>query len=313
MREKLLKNTAVVAVLATVCTFLWGSAFPCIKLGYKLFSVSGDDTSSQILFAGVRFTLAGLLVIIIQSIMAGRIILPARTSLPKIMKLSLFQTILQYFFFYAGLARTPGVKASIINGSGTFFTILLASLIFRHEKLTAKKVAGCFLGFAGVVLVNLNGGGFDMNMSFMGEGFILLCALAYAISSSLIKTYSKSEDPVMLSGYQFLFGGVVLSVIGFTLGGRLGAGSVQAFLMLGYLAFISAFAYSLWGILLKYNPISKVAIFGFMNPVFGVILSAWWLNESSNFNYKIIIALILVCAGIFCVNIGKKDSNISEK
>ena len=62
------------------------------------------------------------------------------------------------------------------------------------------------------------------------------------------------------------------------------------------------------GILLKYNPVSKVAIFGFTNPVFGVLLSAWWLGEGSReLGINALIALVLVCIGICIVNLkGKK-------
>ena len=73
--------------------------------------------------------------------------------------------------------------------------------------------------------------------------------------------------------------------------------------MLIYLALVSAVAYSLWGMLLKYNPISRVAVFGFMNPVFGVILSAWLLREGAQALDPVsLVSLVLVCTGIYIVN-----------
>lgn len=56
--------------LALLCCFLWGSAFPMVKTGYQMFSIGESDTASQILFAGMRFALAGILVIIFGSIIA---------------------------------------------------------------------------------------------------------------------------------------------------------------------------------------------------------------------------------------------------
>lgn len=67
-------------------------------------------------------------------------------------------------------------------------------------------------------------------------------------------------------------------------------------------------AYSLWGVLLKHNPVSKVAVFGFMNPVFGVILSAWLLKESDVIGIECVLALVLVCVGIYVVNMAPKES-----
>ena len=299
-----LQKTWVVCILALVCTFLWGSASPCIKLGYAFFEIPSSETWTQVLFAGTRFILAGVLTILIGSVLNRKVLLPTKSAIPSIAKLGLFQTILQYIFFYIGLAHNSGVKASIINGSNTFFVILLAGLVFHQEKLNLKKIAGCIIGFAGVIIVSMNGKTIDMNLSLMGDGSLFLCAISYAISSCLMKNYSKKDNPVMLSGYQFIFGGIVMVILGFVMGGRINHVSVSAVLMLFYLACISAVAYSLWGILLKHNPVSKVAIFGFTNPVFGVLLSAWWLKEGSKeLGINALIALILVCIGICIVNV----------
>ena len=302
-----LQKTWVVCVLALVCTFLWGSASPCIKLGYAYFQIPSSETWTQVLFAGIRFILAGVLTVLIGSVLNRKMLVPTRSSLPSIAKLALFQTILQYIFFYIGLAHNSGVKASIINGSNTFFVILLASLLFHQEKLNFKKVAGCVIGFAGVIVVSINGKSIDMDLSLMGDGSLFLCAISYAVSSCLMKNFSKKDNPVMLSGYQFIFGGIVMVILGLIMGGRITHVSVSAILMLFYLACISAVAYSLWGILLKHNPVSKVAIFGFTNPVFGVLLSAWWLGEGSKeLGINALVALVLVCIGICIVNYTSK-------
>ena len=68
LNENTMKKPLIVALLAIFCCALWGSAFPCVKIGYRLFAISGDDTASQILFAGLRFTLAGILVILMGSV-----------------------------------------------------------------------------------------------------------------------------------------------------------------------------------------------------------------------------------------------------
>lgn len=303
MNQKLLTKTPVVCLLTLVCCFLWGSAFPTVKIGYQMFSIASSDTAGQILFAGLRFFLAGVLVILFGSIASRKFLSPRRSSLLPIGLLALAQTVVQYFFFYIGLANTTGVKSSIINASSTFFAILMASLIFRYEKFTRQKFFGCIAGFAGVILINLAGGSFDFHMKINGEGFILIAALSYALSSVLVKKFSVAENPVMLSGWQFMLGGLVLAAAGFLMGGRFTGFSPQSILLLLYMAMISAVAYSLWGILLKYNPVSRIAVFGFMNPVFGVILSALWLGENNQaFTLYGLAALALVSCGIFLVN-----------
>lgn len=303
-----MQKTIVVWLGALLCCALWGSAFPCIKIGYRLFDIASGDVAAQILFAGCRFTLAGVLALAIGSALNREWLVPKRRSYGRIAKLALLQTVAQYIFFYVGLANTTGVKASIIEGVNVFIAILVASLLFHQEKLSAAKILGCVIGFAGVVLVNISGGGLDLEFHFTGEGFIFLSTIAYAFSSVFLKRYSKEDNPVLLSGWQFVFGGLVMIVCGLIAGGRLSEWSVAGVLMLLYMAVISAVAYSLWGILLKYNPVSKVAVFGFMNPVFGVILSAILLHEGDSIGVMCLVSLALVCAGIYIVNRGEETA-----
>ena len=301
-----MQKTVVVWLGAMICCALWGSAYPCIKIGYKMFAISDADTASQILFAGIRFTLAGVLAVLFGSIGGRRFLKPHRKAWGKIFVLSMLQTVGQYIFFYIGLAHTTGIKASILDGTNVFIAILIASLLMHQEKLNFRKVMGCVVGFAGMILVNLNGAGMDLHMTFLGEGFIMLSAVVYAFSSVMVKEFSKTENPVMLSGYQFILGGVILVIIGLLFGGRLTVISTKGLLLLVYMALISAVAYSLWGLLLKYNSVSKVAVFGFMNPVFGAVLSALFLGEGEAVNLLSVISLILVCIGIYIVNVEKE-------
>lgn len=313
-KEKLLTNGWVVAIGAIISCALWGSAFPCIKIGYKLLNIAADDVSTQILFAGVRFTLAGVLSIVFESIIERRVLLPKKSSIGNILKLCMMQTVIQYLFFYVGLAHSSGVTGSIITGTNSLLTILIACFIFRQEKMTLPTMIGCVIGLAGVVVANLGGGSIGTQMHLNGEGFVFIAALFYAISSIYLKKYSQQDDPVMLSGYQFLVGGLILSVLGFATGGRLSGFTLQSSLLLLYLGFLSAMAYALWGILLKYNPVSRVAIYGFTNPVIGVLLSALLLGEGGQaFSTKNLLALLLVCMGIIVVNLWKKKEGESAE
>ena len=302
-KNETLQKGWVVALLAMLCCFLWGSAFPSVKIGYQLFSIAAGDTAGQILFAGVRFTLAGILTVAIGSALSKKVLIPARSSWGMVVNLSLAQTVIQYLLFYIGMAHTSGVKGSILVATNVFITILLSALVFHYEALNASKAFGCLLGFAGVVLINLNGTGLDSTLHLNGEGFVLLSAVSYAVSAVLMKQYSQRENPVTLSGWQFALGGLVMTAAGLAMGGRLQPGGGGAILLLVYMALISAVAYSIWGILLKHNPVSRVAVFGFMNPMFGVLLSALLLHEQNQaFTLQGLTALVLVCGGIYAVN-----------
>lgn len=309
-----LTDMKIVLLLAGICCFLWGSATPAIKTGYRLFGIDSSDTYSIILFAGIRFFLAGFLVILFHSLSGKRWVMPPKGAGFCIVKLCLAQTVLQYYFFYVGLAHATGVHGAIITGTGVFISILFASLIFRYEKLTGRKIAGCMLGLAGIIVMNLSGAESEnlFEFSLLGEGFVLFAQVCYAVSGALVKKYAEDYDVVTLSGYQFMAGGVILILIGVLCGGSIagnqaGTGILTSIVLPGilllYLALISAVAYTLWGILLKCNPVSRVAVFGFMNPMFGVLLSAVFLGESGQaLSWNALAALLLVCLGIYVVN-----------
>ncbi|MGN1482043.1 DMT family transporter [Porcipelethomonas sp.] len=305
-KEKLLSKTWAAALLALICSALWGSAFSGVKVGYEKFGIQASAWQDQMVFAGIRFFIAGIMALIAGSIGEKKLLVPHKKSLYKIMIISLFQTVLQYFFYYIGLAHTTGVKAAIIVAANVFTSILISSLIFRLEKLTVKKIIGCIIGFAGIIVINAGGLKGNMSFSISGDGFIFLSTIANGFSSVLMKKYSVGENPVMLSGWQFCIGGLILWLISAVSGGKLGNITVSSVSILLYLAFVSAAAYSLWSILLKYNPVSKIAVFGFMNPVCGVIISGIVLKESDSFGINGLIALILVCTGIYVVNKNKK-------
>ena len=307
-KKTTLTKTWVVVALACVCCLLWGSAIPVIKTGYRLMQVDSADTASQIVFAGVRFALAGILVLIFASVSERKVMIPDLTVLKYAVPVCLAQTVCQYFFFYIGVAHTSGVKGAIITGLGNFIAILLSCLVFRKERMTSRKMFGCILGFAGVVVINMMGNSLDGGFRLTGEGFILITQFSYGMSTVLINIFSRKVSPVVLSGTQFTMGGIVLFFIGKVMGGHLGNVTAGGIGIVFYLAMVSAVAYTLWSVLLAYNDVSKVAIFGFVNPLFSVILSALILGEFHQaFNMGSLIALFLVCVGIYIVN-RKKSS-----
>ncbi len=294
----------VVALLATLCCLLWGSAFPLIKIGYNLFKIDTSDSMSIILFAGIRFFIAGILCVLFLSVKNKKIVLPQKNSGKNILILCLFQTVIQYLFFYLGLARTSGVKASIVESFSVFAALIISVFIFKQEKISMAKIIGCCVGIFGVVLVNMGG---KSAFSFtVGDLFIFISCISYAFSTVFMKKLSLRFSPTILSGYQFMLGGLIMMICGFAFGGRIETISIKGIFVLLFLAFISACAYSLWSVLLKYNPVSKVAVFGFLNPVFGVILSAILLKEGSVLSLKNILALVICCLGIYLVNSEKK-------
>ena len=294
---------AVVGISCLICG-LWGSAPIFIKIGYGLFNISNDHPMDILLFAGMRFAIAGLMVIIFYSIVSREFIHPHRTSWKAVATLGLSQTVVQYIFYYIGVANASGTKAAILSGSSSVISVLVTCLVFRQEKLTGNKLIGCLLGILGIITVNLHGSteAMSLDMSLTGEGFILLSGISGAVSASLIHKFSQGENPVMLSGWQFFLGGCTLMVIALLGGGRIESVTGHAIAVLIYLGFVSAVAYTLRSVLLKYNPVSKVTVYNFLIPVFGVILASVLLGEKDSFTWVTFGAMLLICLSIGIVN-----------
>ena len=307
-KQSVFSNALIMTLIALLCCALWGSATPAIKIGYKLLDVEG--VASIMLFAGMRFFLAGIFTVIIFSTAERKFLFPQKKNIGRILFVSVFHTIIQYIFFYLGLAYTSGVKGTVASGSGAFFSVFIASLIFRQEKLTFKKVFACIIGFVGILIMNLNGLSFTGDtLDLMGVGFVLISTISSSFAAVLAKKYSAYESPVVISGYQFIVGGLFMAIVGFSFGGRVYIDSVGGVIDLVYLALLSAIAYSLWGILLKHNPVSRVTVFNFMTPIFGVLLTLIFLpDEPSKVTpWGLAITLVLICAGILLLNYKKTE------
>ncbi len=311
--EQRLTHPIIVVVLSLLCTILWGSAFPSIKIGYQLFSLQNNDVSGTLVFAGIRFFLAGIIVILIHTVQHKKLVLPSKNNMKGILWVSLFQTILEYIFFYVSMAHTTGVKGSIIDAAGFFFVVILAHYFYKNDKFTLNKLIGCLLGFSGIIIININGLSLaDISFHPIGDGFMLLAALFFAIGSIISKNVCRNADAILVTGYQLGIGGLVLLLLGLFLGGRLNTITVSGLFLLLYMALLSAISFSLWTALSKYNKISKIAVYNFLTPIFGALLSSLFLGDRL-FTWYNLIALIFVCMGIFIVNLVKKDFTANVK
>jgi drug/metabolite transporter (DMT)-like permease len=298
-----LTDPKVVFFLATFCCLLWGSSYPAIKGGYALFGIAPSDVPSKLLFAGWRFALAGLLLLVYAALTGKKVGGWSGRTLGQFALLGVTQTTLQYVFFYIGLAYTTGVKSSIMNATGTFFSVLLAHLIYHNDRLSVAKAIGCAIGFAGVMTVNLGADLtrlLDLDFTLLGEGFVVIAAAVLAAASIYGKRISQGIDPIVMTGWQLSIGGVVLLVAGFALGGGLERLTLASSALLAYMVLLSSLSVSIWSLLLKHNRVSMITAYNFMVPVFGVLLSAWFLDEGI-LEWRNAVALALVCLGIWLV------------
>ena len=301
-KHAIVGSKTMAAVGAIFCCALWGISTPIVKMGYAY--TDANHVPSLLLWVGIQFFVAGFLTIGIHSITARKIAVPKKRNTKGVVMVSLLQTVVQYTCLYIGLLHTTSVKGAILKSTDVFFVALIASLIFKMEKLTVKKLVACIIGFGGIIVMNLDG--LSLNINPLGDGLVILGTLSYSFGVIMVKLFSKDEDPVVLSGYQMAVGGLVVLLIGAAYNGKIDFSGMLP-IMLG-LSAIYAVSYTLWTVLLKNHSASGITIYSFMTPVFGVVFSALLLKEDGGVApLSLCIALVLVCAGIVLWGYEKKQ------
>lgn len=292
-----------VTIFALTAAIAWGWAYPLIKLGFNEFGITTDMTGSKMLFAGIRFALSGLIILCIASFSGKKLQVPTTSSWLYILAFALLNTTLHYACFYIGLSHSDGARAAILNSSGVFLLVLLACIFFKTDKLTLRKIAGCSIGFAGIMALN-TGTTNESDFSLLGDGMIILNALCSAFAGLMTRGLSKRVDIFAGTGYSLAIGGVLLIIPGILLNGYLPQITPFGILILLLLIAISTLGFALYNKLISCNPVGKVAIFNSLIPVVGAITSCLCLGET--FYWKYVIAALLATAGIYIINKGKK-------
>jgi len=291
-------------VAAVAASVLWGSAFPVLKLTYEQLNIAPGDYGSQIYLAGLRFFLAALLLFpYLRFGLRRPIAVGGWQRLLPLFILGIFQTALQYFFFYGGVANTTGINSAILHSSGTFMLVIAAHFLYRDDRMTWGKWIGLTTGLAGILLVNWRqaADGLDFVFSFQGEGFLLISGAVSTAGMVLAKRLAGSMHPVLVNAWQLFFGSLFLIAVGTAaLEHSVSQWTPMAVLLLVYSAALSAAAFSLWYTVLKHHRAGEVAVYRFMIPVTGALLSAVFLPDE-RFSLMVLLSLICVSAGIVSV------------
>lgn len=256
----------------------------------------------MLLFAGLRFTLGGLLTLIFYTLKTKNPPTLPRPYWFRVMALGLVQTTLHYAFYFVGASRTSGTHMVIISSMQSFIMVILAHFLDRYDRLTSRKIVAIISGVAGILLLNLGQGG--DGASFAGDSLIFAATIMATLATFIIRSIVRSVDPFLLTGWQLLLGGTTLIVIGLLFGGSI-VFTTKGVLLIVYLAAVSAIAFSLWSVLLEHHPITRVGIFNSLIPVFGTLIAGIFLEENI-WQLKTILAMLLVSFGVYLITTQKR-------
>lgn len=299
--KKIFSNGYICALTAVFCTVLWGTAYPLIKFAYADMNII--SVPDKLLFAGLRFFIAGIMVFAVCVLSRKRIFDIEWGRIPQILIYSLLLTVMQYVFNYIGVGNASATKTAVISSFSAFLGVLFAPLFFKSEKLSFKKIIGCVIGALGVLIVNLSF--FEGSFSFLGEGLILLATVCSSTGSLYGKIASKGKI-FEVTAWQLFIGGIILCLIALPFSPHI-AFTMKGVFVLLFLAFVSAASFSLWTTLLVFNDSGSIMIYNLLIPVFGAIWSYVILKETEILNPLYIVSLLLICVGIVFVNFKDKS------
>ncbi len=294
-----------VAIFAFTAAFAWGWAYPLIKLGLMEFGITPDQTGSKMLFAGVRFAISGLIILAMARVGAHRSfgMHTGGRGWVFILVFALLNTTIHYACFYIGLSHSAGSRAAILNSLSVFTLVILACVVYPDtDRMNVTKVAGCLLGFIGIVALN-TGNSDSGSFTWLGDGMIIGNALCSAVAGLMTRKLGRHIDVFVGTGYSLLIGGTLLAIPGIAIGGTLPVVTPWGIAILMMLIAISTLAFGLYNKLLSCNPVGKIAIFNSLIPVIGAVSSCACLGEP--FYLKYALAAVLAAAGIYVINRSK--------
>lgn len=288
-----------VSCFALTAAVVWGWAYPLIKMGFEEFAITPDMTGNKILFAGVRFTFSGLIILAFAKAKHRSFAMRRKTDWWFMLLFALLNTTFHYSTFYIGLSFSAGARAAILNSLSVFLLVIMACIFFKSDRFTMGKVLGCVLGFAGILALNI-GGAESGHFTLLGDGMIIVNALCSAVASLLTRSLIKRVDVFVGTGYSLGLGGLLLLVPSLLAGATMPQITCWGLVILLLLIGISALSFVLYNKLISCNPVGKVAIFNSLIPVVGAVTSCLCLGET--FYWKYVIAGALATAGIYIIN-----------
>ncbi|KGF04957.1 DMT family transporter [Anaerococcus lactolyticus] len=299
----MLKNKKNAIIFSIFAMLLWGSAIPTIKTTYHVLDVSTTDTGAKILIAGMRFFLAGLITFLYLRLFNKEKIVKSEINWKFIIIIGILQTFIQYILYYIGLSHIAGVKSSIIQASNSFIVVILSLLLLPGDKINKNMIIALILGTAGIIVTNLGKGASSEGFKFTGDGFILISTSINALCTVLIRKYGQKENSYFLMANQFIIGSILMIITGLLLKDGSLVFNIRAVILLIYAAFISATAFTIWTVVLKYHSAGEFGIYKLFVPLFGSILSVLILGEA--FTLNLAIGMVLVLGGSLVLNLNK--------
>ena len=292
------ERSLALAAFLTVCV-VWGTTYLGIRVAVA--------SIPPVLLTGIRYTVAGVVLLALMRIRGERVPRDPRT-------LANIAVVAVLLIGGGNLALVwaeqwvPSGLAALLVATAPFWATILEAMRRDGERITLRRLTGMIIGFAGVALLVTPGGA---NGAFgphflLGALIIQVGAIAWQGGSVHAKRTLSKVPPLMSAALQSLIGGVLLDLIGLGIGEAAHFHpTTRSLVALAYLTvFGSIIAYSAYTYALAHIPLTTLPLYAYANPVVAVILG--WLILGERLTWVSIAAMAIILSGMALVQIGER-------
>jgi drug/metabolite transporter (DMT)-like permease len=279
-----------------VLGFLWGSSYLWIKIGV--------ETLPPLTLIAGRLTLGFLFLAVVVAV--------ARQELPRsprqyghLLAMSVINIVIPFILITVGERSIDSALASILNATVPLTVIVLAPLFLPDEGITATRVAGLAVGFAGVILLVAPGLVSGVGGNLPGELMMVGSSISYGIGNVYARRNVRGLRPMIPALFQVAFAAAIIVPLALLLDDPFSRvhPAPEAFLAIAWLGFLgSGFAYLCYFTIMASWGATRTSMVSYLLPVVGIALGGLVLGDPITPNR--IAGTALVIAGIGLVSSG---------
>lgn len=211
---------------------------------------------------------------------------------------------LEFLLVGEGLRFTSASHMVVFLYTAPIFVALGLHWKLPAERLAALQWVGVALAFGGIVIAFIGRGQPTQELAdiLWGDFLALMAGIAWAATTVAVRLSSLAREPATKTlFYQLVVGFVLLMLATLVLGQTQFNPTPIAWGSLLFQSLVVSFAsYLTWFWLLRHYLASRLGVFSFLTPLFGVAFGVWLLNEPLEPSF--LVGALLVCAGIVLVS-----------
>ncbi len=281
----------LIPLLYFLICFFWGSSWYVIKLSLQYVT--------PFLNLGLRFLISAFAIYLVMIYTKTKLDL-SKQSVVLYLVLGFFSYTIPFSLVYWAEKTIPSSLASILFALNPFFVAILSSIFIKEESLSAPRIIGIVLSFAGIVFIFKDGLKIELTHYFPGIIAVIFSALMQASIAVTIKKkggnlnpLSMNFIPTLIAGFFLVFAGLISEDFSYN------RFNFEAILMIIYLAvFVTVFNFTAYYSLLKKMSVVILSLTSFITPIIatfvGVVIGGERLSKNISMGAFFVLTGILI-------------------